>query len=81
MFSNRSVSVQPEAPHSANGGVPASASVCAVLPISSSQVLGGCTPASSNALCRYQIIDLCAAFTSTPYTWPLAEPSSFQYGV
>ena len=39
--------------------------VCAALS-SSSQVVGGCTPASSNAWTRYQISDLWAAFTSTP---------------
>ena len=59
--------------------MPESATVCAAV-ISSSQVVGGCTPASSKAWARYQTSDLCAALISTPYTWPSAEPSSFQYG-
>src|SRR4051794_19889747 len=81
-FSNQSVSVQesPEPAASSNGVEPASDSVCAAL-VRPAQSAGGCTPASSNALVRYQMIDLYAAFTSTPYVFPSTDPSSFQYGV
>ena len=63
-----------------NGVEPASDRVWAALR-NDAQSAGGCTPASSNAFVRYQMIDLYAAFTSTPYVLPCTEPSSFQYGV
>jgi hypothetical protein len=57
MFSNRSVSVQPDAPHSDQAGVPDSLSVFAS-PSICVQVCGGLTPAALRAGTLYQSVDL-----------------------
>ena len=69
MFSKRSVSVQPDAPHSEYAGVPDAFSVPAAF-VSAAHVLGAVTPAFLKAGTLYQYSDLLAALNGTAYCLP-----------
>src|SRR5579862_1367462 len=75
MFSNRSVSVHPDAPQSEYAGVPEAFSVAAAF-VSSAHVFGAVTPAFLNAGTLYQYSDLLAALNGTAYCFPFTCPSA-----
>ena len=79
MFSKRSVSVQPSAPPMEYAVTPEAFSVLAASS-RSSQVAGGSTPASWNALTLYQTVDLLAPLKTKPYRVPSMVPRSIQSG-
>src|SRR5260370_28416041 len=79
MFSKRSVSVHPDAPHSEYAGVPDAFSVPAAF-VSAAHVFGGVTPAFLKDRTLYQYNDLFAALNGTAYWVPLTWPSLRQDG-
>src|SRR5579884_957861 len=79
MFSNRSVSVQPDAPHRDQAGTPEALSVLASLR-SCDQVFGAEMPACLKAGTLYQSSDLLAALKTSAYSLPPTVPSFSQAG-
>src|SRR6266511_4290217 len=75
MFSKRSVIGQPTSTPTEYGVMPAARRVSRSL-LSSSQVLGGSTPASSNVETLYQMVDLFAPLYMTAYCVPSTDPAS-----
>jgi len=78
-FSNQSVSVHPSAPAIEKGATPNRWRVSAAAS-SSSQVVGGSTPASLNTDTLYHMVDLLAALNTRPYCVSPYVPRSFQTG-
>src|SRR5258708_25524447 len=74
MFSNRSVSVHPDAPQSEYAGVPDDFSVFAAA-VSCAHVFGAFTPAVLKSGTLYQYSDLLAALNGSAYSLPLNVPS------
>src|SRR6266481_2578380 len=74
MFSNRSVSVHPEAPQSEYGGTPDALIVLAA-DWSCAHVFGAFTPAALKSGTLYQYSDLLAALKTIAYSLPLTLPS------
>src|ERR1051326_4774530 len=79
MFSNRSVSVHPDAPHSEYAGVPDDFRTFAAL-WSCSHFSGAFTPAALKAGTLYQYVDLLAALKTIAYCLPFTCPSFCQAG-
>src|ERR1700751_3053657 len=79
MFSNRSVSVHPDAPQSEYAGVPDDFSVFAAAR-SCAQVFGAVTPAVLKSGTLYQYSDLLAALNGIAYCFPPTWPSLTQAG-
>ena len=79
MFSNRSVSVHPDAPHSEYAGTPDDFRTFAA-DWSCAHVLGAVTPAVLKSGTLYQYVDLLAALKTSAYSLPLTEPSCCHAG-
>src|ERR1700693_3265204 len=79
MFSNRSVSVHPDAPHSEYAGVPDDLSTFAAA-VSCAHVVGAFTPAALKSGTLYQYVDLLAALKTSAYSFPLTLPSCCHAG-